>query len=111
VVELARKHGADLWVVECSLGEADTLRRLERRLQDGRSVSDGRWEEFGEQREDWEPITEIPVDRHIVLDTSGSVAETMRRLLSGSIVPTPRATQRLDQPDLSERGSQRFDAG
>ena len=43
-------------LVECALPEEEVRRRLERRFQGGGSVSDGRWELFRPQQEEWEPV-------------------------------------------------------
>ncbi len=81
--ELARRHGAELWVVECTLGSEETRRRLALRARGGPNVSDGRWEIFLVQRGAWEPVTEVAHGRHVVLETGGEVPETVDRLLYG----------------------------
>ena len=80
-VSLAEGHGADVWIVECSLPEDEVQRRLEHRLQGGTSVSDGRWELYHRQLREWEPVAEVSPNRHIRLDTAGSPPENIRRLL------------------------------
>jgi uncharacterized protein len=80
VLEAARRRGADAWVVECSLSDAEARRRLDQRLREGTSVSDGRWEVY-QQQGDWEPVAEAPAGRHIVLDTGSPPPEVIQRLL------------------------------
>jgi aminoglycoside phosphotransferase family enzyme/predicted kinase len=80
-VETARRTGADAWIIECLLPEAEVQRRLERRAREGTSVSDARWELFHRLQQEWEPVREAPANRHIRLDTSGPLPETMRQLL------------------------------
>jgi predicted kinase len=81
-VALAKGHpSAQAWIVECRLPEAEVRRRLDRRVQGRDSSSDGRWELFHRQREEWEPVGEVPSSRHILLDTGGGVRDTMAGLL------------------------------
>ncbi len=54
---------------------------MERRLDERRSVSDGRWELVKLQREEWEPIEEWSEGRYIRLDTGGLPQNTIRILL------------------------------
>ena len=88
-VELARESKAEVWIVECRLSEAEARRRLERRAEEGSSVSDGRWPLFRQQVAQWNPVLEVSRERHIVLDTSGCEEGTRRSLLQalyGSIL-------------------------
>ena len=90
MVELAREIGAEAWIVECRLPEAEARRRLERRAERGDSVSDGRWSLFRQLLAQWDQVKEVPRERHLMLDTSGSEEETMRSLLQvfyASILP------------------------
>ena len=91
MVELARELEAEAWVVECRLPEAEARRRLERRYEKGDSVSDGRWSLFRQQLAQWDDVSEVPPERHLILDTSDREEETMRSLLQAlyqSILPT-----------------------
>ncbi len=81
--EAARRVGAEAWIIECTVPDAEVRRRLTRRLRRGDSVSDGRWELYHQQKVEWEPVTEVPSERHLVLDTSGTHNETVRMLLLG----------------------------
>lgn len=87
-VEMAQEMGANAWVVECTLSEEEARRRLERRFEAGESVSDGRWELYHKQLAQWMPVTEVPPERHLRLDTGGLVEKTMRRLLQGLYTST-----------------------
>lgn len=80
-VTLAGDMGADVWAIECLLAEAEVRRRLDERQKQQGSVSDGRWEIFPQQREEWEPVGEVPLSRHIQVDTDGPLQEVMRGLL------------------------------
>ena len=78
---VARKLGVEAWIVQCRLPDHIARQRLESREAEDASVSDGRWELYHQQKQDWEPVTEVPPDRYIPLDTSGPVQENMRELL------------------------------
>ena len=77
------------WTRSCPLVAARSIElavlrvRMERRLDEGSSVSDGRWDLLARQRQEWEPVgTEAPEDKFIELDTDGAPEDTVRRLLS-----------------------------
>ena len=80
---LAREFNADVWVVQCQLDEDEAQRRLERREDEGSSPSDGRWELYHHQLGQWDPVAEVPEDRRLILDTSGSPQEVIASLLGG----------------------------
>lgn len=68
---LAAEFGVDFWAVECVADESDLRERLSRREQRGQSVSDGRWEIYLRERDAFEPLSEVPADRHVVVRTTG----------------------------------------
>jgi predicted kinase len=72
--ELAKKAKADFAVVECVLDEARVKARLEKRLKE-ETTSDGRWEIYESQKQDFDPVTEFPQQKHIVLDTSQPMSD------------------------------------
>ncbi len=78
---LAERLGVDLWVAECVLGEDEVRRRLEERVRQGGSISDGRWELYHQQRDEWEPVGEAPANRYLRVDTGQSRQVGMRHLL------------------------------
>jgi len=78
--KLAEESGADFAVIECILDEETVRKRLEQRAKEG-SVSDGRWEIFESQKRDFDKITEIPTQKHIVLDTSQPLDENINLIL------------------------------
>jgi aminoglycoside phosphotransferase family enzyme/predicted kinase len=67
--KLAEAMDADFAVLECVLDEPTVKNRLEQRVKEG-SVSDGRWEVYLAQKDEFEKIDEIPSQQHIVLDTA-----------------------------------------
>ena len=81
MVDLAAELGAEAWIVECRLPEAEARRRLEKRAERGDSVSDGRWSLLRHQMAQWDQVNEVTRERHLILDTSGSEEENMRSLL------------------------------
>ena len=81
---MARTVGAAFVVIECVCSEDIVRQRLETRLTRTGEPSDGRWELFHEQKAGFEPVDEVGPGRHLVIDCSGSVrdslAETLRVL-------------------------------
>ncbi len=61
---------ADFFVVECVCPEPVVRKRLEDRLADRTEASDGRWEIFAAQKEDFEKISEGEGPSHLIADTS-----------------------------------------
>jgi aminoglycoside phosphotransferase family enzyme/predicted kinase len=72
---LAAQAHADFLVMECRVDEEEVKRRLARRPTDGSEPSDGRWELFGDQREDFESVEGMGPDFHLLLNTQASVEE------------------------------------
>jgi len=66
---LAEEIKADFAVIECISDEETIKNRLVQRLKQGGSVSDGRWEIFESQKQDFDKVTEFPPQNHIILDT------------------------------------------
>ncbi len=66
---LAQKLDADFAALECLLDEPTVKARLEQRVREG-SISDGRWEVYLAQKQDFEKIDEFSPVEHIVLDTA-----------------------------------------
>lgn len=84
-MRLAARVGAEFRVLECWCPEEELRRRLEARVAQGRSVSDGRWELLDQQRQAFEPLFEVPPPQHIKIDTTPApklVAEAVMRQLA-----------------------------
>jgi len=77
---LAEEAGADFFIIECRLDEANIKERLARRLEQG-SVSDGRWEIYGPQKEAFDPVKEAAPPKHVIIDTSQPLGENIKRIL------------------------------
>jgi predicted kinase len=73
--EAGRQAGADVYVVECTCPEEIIERRLNSRQSRGGDISDGRWEIFRAQKENYERIDEIPERFHLAVDTSQAAEE------------------------------------
>jgi len=78
--ELAREIGADFFIIECTLDEESIKQRLVQRPEEG-SISDGRWEIYPPQKRAFEPVVEVPPQKHAIIDTSKPVAENIRQIL------------------------------
>jgi len=72
--EAALRLAQDAYVrflaVECEADEATVWERLSERRGDQRVVSDGRWEIYRAQQERREPVDELPVGTHMVVETA-----------------------------------------
>lgn len=71
---LADEANADFLVIECTLDAATIKKRLEQRLKET-STSDGRWEIYQSQKQDFDKIMEFPPQNHIIVDTSQPVSD------------------------------------
>lgn len=73
VAGLAKYLDLPFFIIECVCPENIIKERLERRVR-GKSVSDGRWELFHDQKKEFEQICSDE-ENHIVVDTSGIIDE------------------------------------
>ena len=78
--KLAEDSGAKFFIIECTLDEETTRKRLDNRLNEC-TASDGRWEVYIAQKKNMEPVEEIPSDRHIIIDTSNAVEDNVNTIL------------------------------
>jgi predicted kinase len=74
VRDLAARNNARFLAVECILSQEEARQRLQRRMEQ-KSVSDGRWELFMKQKEDFDTITEFPASEFVRINTAGNVAD------------------------------------
>ena len=68
--EAAQERGADFFLLECVCPEETARERLDARQKVQGEPSDGRWEIFLAQKEDFEPVTELPEKSRLVIDTA-----------------------------------------
>jgi len=66
---LAEELGAEFWAVETRCPEEVVRSRLERRPGE-ETVSDALWETYLAQRGEFEPLDELPLSQHIIVDNS-----------------------------------------
>ncbi len=78
---LAQKLGVNFYVIECVCAEEISKDRLERRIQENKDVSDGRWEIFARQKQDFDAIDEIKPSFHIKVDTSMNHEKTVQEII------------------------------
>jgi hypothetical protein len=71
-LDLARNLGIRFYILECVCPDDITKRRLERRVRENNNASDGRWELFQKQKDEFDAIDEVPDDCHIKIDTSAN---------------------------------------
>lgn len=74
--ELAARHGVPFRLVECHAEPAVCRARLRERARQA-SVSDGRLEIFDDFVARWEPVDELPAGEHLVIDTTGPLADNL----------------------------------
>ncbi|MBI4298135.1 MAG: AAA family ATPase [Chloroflexi bacterium] len=79
--QLAVEITMPFWVIETRCPEETVRQRLDIRLELGNAASDGRWELFARQKEQFEEVTEVPRAHHIILDTSRPMEEIAATLL------------------------------
>lgn len=69
-VETAKKLGVHFYIMECVCSDEITRKRLEKRMRENDNASDGRWDLFQKQKEDFDVIDEVPADCYFKIDTS-----------------------------------------
>jgi predicted kinase len=75
---LAQMIGADFYAVECVLDESVVRKRLADRKD---TASDGRWKIYRKQKKVFEPVSELLLNEHIVVDTAKPIGEIMDGIL------------------------------
>ncbi len=76
-MELAKGLGIRFYILYCVCPDEITKKRLERRVMENDNASDGRWELFQKQRDDFDMIEMIPANHIFTMDTSDN-PEMMR---------------------------------
>ncbi|MFH1651903.1 MAG: AAA family ATPase [Chloroflexota bacterium] len=79
-VQIARDLKADYYILQCVLDEDNIRERLEQRKKEV-SASDGRWELLAPQKALYDPVTEVPGKRHLIIDTSVPLTEAVRQVM------------------------------
>ena len=69
-MRLAHNLGIHFYVLECTCSDEIARKRLEKRTQENDNASDGRWELYQKQKNDFDAINEAPVDCYFKINTS-----------------------------------------
>lgn len=92
---LAERFGIPFRIVECHCPDEVVRRRLEERQGGGGGPSDGRWELYRQQREAFDPVTEVASEQHLVVDTSGGPSEALFQVLNSLFRSRLEGTPRM----------------
>ena len=79
---LAEAADARLLALECEADESLIWERLSERRGEERVVSDGRWEVYQAQQERREPVDELPIGSHMVVETARPLREQIEAVLA-----------------------------
>jgi aminoglycoside phosphotransferase family enzyme/predicted kinase len=77
---IAERHGALLHLVMAESPEEIVRQRLEERVRQGTSISDGRWEIYLRQQKEFEPLLESEGE-HVIVNSSASLHDTVDTIL------------------------------
>ena len=66
--------------LECRADENSIRRRLEERAKSVREASDGTWEIYQRMRRDFHPLSEIPQEHHLPIDTEHALLHDLDRI-------------------------------
>ena len=89
-LRLAAELDATFLAIECEADETLVWERLSERRGEERVVSDGRWEIYQAQQERREPVDELPVGSHMVVETARPLTEQIDTVLA-HLRPRPNA--------------------
>jgi len=80
--QLAREYDAYFVVVECRCSDDCIRERLSGRGADETEASDGRWELYNNQKNDFDAVIEWNDTNHIVIDTNNSLDALRKKIVS-----------------------------
>ena len=69
-----------VFFILCTCSDKEVKRRLDLRAKDSAAVSDGRWEIFVKQKEQFELPDELAPDQHLQLDTEAEPKQLLTLL-------------------------------
>jgi predicted kinase len=78
--KLAEETGAKFFIIECKLDEETAHARLNKRMNEC-SASDGRWEVYLAQKNNIEPVNEVSIAEHIIIDSAKSAEDNVNNIL------------------------------
>lgn len=77
----AERLHVDFYVIECLCPEDVLKDRLEKRLSEAGEASDGRWEIYQAQKEDYDAINEFSSGEHLVVNTASPPETCVQEIL------------------------------
>jgi len=77
----AEEAGAGFLCVEFTAPEDEVKNRLDRRVENGGGVSDGRWEIYLGQKDSFERIDEFDDGEYLLIDTAEAKEKCVRKIL------------------------------
>ncbi len=89
--ELAQRLQIAFYIIECTCRDEIVKMRLEKRSREKNNASDGRWEIYAAQKDDFDEINEVAADNYFKIDTSENP-----EILRQEIVRKINFSQRLD---------------
>ncbi len=78
---LAQSLGVPFYIIECACPDEVTKKRLDKRARENDNISDGRWEIFHQQKEDFDTVDEFPPDIHFKIDTSADPEKDRQKIV------------------------------
>lgn len=79
--DLALRQGCDFFVLHCSCPEQEVRNRLQTREQSTQRITNGSWQVYLRQKQEFEPISELAANQFMVLDTSRPQEENLFQVL------------------------------
>lgn len=78
ILRLAAKYAVPFGVIHCFASDETAKKRLAQRAEEGKDISDGRWEIYEKQKGAYQPMEEMPAASCLELDTGTSVEQLAR---------------------------------
>jgi aminoglycoside phosphotransferase family enzyme/predicted kinase len=69
-VQMAQRLDIPFYVIECTCRDEIVKMRLDKRAQEQTNASDGRWEIYAAQKNDFDKINEVPAGNYFKIDSS-----------------------------------------
>ncbi|MEN6376286.1 MAG: AAA family ATPase [Smithella sp.] len=69
-VQMAQRLHIPFYIIECTCRDEIVKMRLDKRSQEKNNASDGRWEIYASQKNDFDEINEVAADNYFKIDTS-----------------------------------------
>ena len=82
LLELARKTRARIRFIECRAPLKTIRQRLFQRAGDTEAISDGRWELFNLQRQDFDPVLDPVQSKHLLVKTVRPPGQIIQKLIA-----------------------------